>query len=456
MSRERGLRAIAVVDLGFGDAGKGLLTDFLTRRIGATVNVRFNGGAQAGHNVVTADGRHHTFAQFGAGTFTPGVRTYVSRHVVVHPTALVREARVLETKGVPAALSRVAVSERALVVTPFHQAANRLRELARGSARHGSCGVGVGETVHAAILYPEEAVRAADLRDRRMLSGKIVRVRDRLRAELNGVPFPDSVDANHERAIFDSPSVMATWIEQCEPVAECVAPDRTLSEWLSCAEAVVFEGAQGLLLDESLGFHPHTTWSRCTAENARELLAESAPRTDLRVCGVLRAHSFRHGPGPLPTEDDSLQDLVVEHNACNSWQGRVRRGWFDAVLARHALALTSELDALVLTHVDALPRRARWSMCDAYELGDRADHDLVRTRDVRTRELPVEMHPSLERQTRLGQLLARCRPHLEPIPAHEAGYLECIEARLARKVDIVTRGPTPADVDVRTEACFDP
>src|SRR6185295_1295124 len=78
------LRAFAVVDLGFGDAGKGLLTDWLARRTGASVIVRFNGGAQAGHNVVTEDGRHHTFAQIGAGSFVPGVRTFLSRHVVVH------------------------------------------------------------------------------------------------------------------------------------------------------------------------------------------------------------------------------------------------------------------------------------------------------------------------------------------------------------------------------------
>ncbi len=143
------MRAFVVVDLGFGDSGKGLLTDFLARRTGASVVVRYNGGAQAGHNVVTSDGRHHTFAQFGAGSFVPGVRTFLSRHVIVHPTALLFEGRALEEKGVGDVFSRLRVSEAARVITPFHQAANRLRELARGEARHGSCGVGVGEIGHA-------------------------------------------------------------------------------------------------------------------------------------------------------------------------------------------------------------------------------------------------------------------------------------------------------------------
>ena len=123
MSRARALRASAVVDLGFGDSGKGLATDWLVRTTGADVVVRFNGGAQAGHNVVTPDGRHHTFSQLGAGSFVEGVRTFLSRDVVVHPTALVREAAVLAERGVPDPLARVAVSERALVITPFHQAA---------------------------------------------------------------------------------------------------------------------------------------------------------------------------------------------------------------------------------------------------------------------------------------------------------------------------------------------
>ena len=93
------MRAYIIVDLGFGDAGKGLLTDFLARRCHAGLVVRYNGGAQAGHNVVTADGRQHTFAQFGSATFIPGVRTYLSQHVVIHPGALLVEGDLLVQHG---------------------------------------------------------------------------------------------------------------------------------------------------------------------------------------------------------------------------------------------------------------------------------------------------------------------------------------------------------------------
>src|SRR5690606_29247276 len=117
------MTAFIVVDLGFGDAGKGTIVDYLCRRERATLVVRTNGGAQAGHNVVTADGRHHTFSQLGAGTFVPGVRTHLSRFVVVHPTALAIEAQRLEARGVLDPLARVTVAGDAYVTTPFHQRA---------------------------------------------------------------------------------------------------------------------------------------------------------------------------------------------------------------------------------------------------------------------------------------------------------------------------------------------
>jgi adenylosuccinate synthase len=444
------LRAFAVVDLGFGDAGKGLLTDFLTRRTGAGVIVRFNGGAQAGHNVVTSDGRHHTFAQIGAGSFVPGVRTFLARDVVVHPTSLVEEARVLGDKGVVDPLERVAISENALLVTPFHQAANRLRELARGSSRHGSCGVGVGETVSDALRDPFDAVIASDLGDEKVLAEKLGSARRRLRETVGGLRVPASDAARLERLIFESAAVIPAWIERCRPILGCVAPDEQLARWLASTDAVIFEGAQGLLLDETHGFHPWTTWSNCTVDNVRNLLRESAPKTELRVIGVLRAHAVRHGPGPLPTEDAALDDLVREHNATNAWQGKVRRGWFDGVLARYALALTPRLDALAISHVDALERRAHWPICARYEVDDPVDADLCKGTTGGIADLIPRVRTSLERQERFGRLLMRSFPRLTKVNA--TNYLDRIEEVLQRRIDIVSQGPTAADIRMRTPA----
>src|SRR3954449_8277814 len=126
-------RAILVVDLAYGDCGKGTVVDFLTRHTNAHTVVRFNGGPQAAHNVVTPGGRHHTFSQFGAGTLVPVVRTLLSRFVLIEPYALRNEAAHLAKVGAADALSRLWVDRRCPVIAPPHQAANRLRELARGA-----------------------------------------------------------------------------------------------------------------------------------------------------------------------------------------------------------------------------------------------------------------------------------------------------------------------------------
>jgi adenylosuccinate synthase len=434
------LAAVAVIDLGFGDGGKGLVVDFLARDMGAGVVVRFNGGAQAGHNVVAPDGRHHTFAQLGAASFLPQVRTFLSRRVLVHPTALAHEARVLASRGVADPLARVRVSERARVITPFHQAANRMREVARGHARHGSCGVGVGETVDHAARHPDEAIVAGDWRAPRQLVRALRRIRERLRAELVDLPRDTPLSAR-EWVVFERPDVIDQWVSQVAPLADLVVPDSALADWLRGGGAVLFEGAQGMLLDESIGFHPFCTWSDCTARGARELLAEAAPGAELRVWGVLRAHAMRHGAGPLPTETAEVRPLC-DHNGENAWQGSVRYGWFDAVLARYALALAGELEALVLTHVDLAATRTAWPLCTAYGVSGARDPDLLDDRG----QLVALPAPPPARQARMAELLARCVPGLADAPGQESGLVAAIETLLERRVDVVSRGPRASDV----------
>src|SRR3954451_5371262 len=190
------MRALVIVDLGFGDAGKGLLTDYLVRRTGARMVVRYNGGAQAGHNVVAPDGRHHSFAQFGAGTFH-GVPTHLSRFMLVEPFALAAEAVHLAELGVRNPFALLSADSRALLTTPYHRAANRVREAARdrtpGATRHGSCGMGIGEPLSFSLtVSPDKPPRVGDCRSRPTLIRKLTELRDRLAAdlELSGLHLP--------------------------------------------------------------------------------------------------------------------------------------------------------------------------------------------------------------------------------------------------------------------------
>lgn len=317
------------------------------RRLGARLVVRWHGGAQAGHNVVTEDGRHHTFSQLGAGTFA-GADTWLGPDFVFDPAALGVEAR-----RIPGSLGRLTVHGEARVVTPIHVAANRLRERARGAARHGSCGAGVGEVVTGARTG--EAVRVRELTRPGPLLDRLRALQARTRDEVPG--------DGPERAWLEDPGLLTQWLAVAtEVVAQVrVGDDGRLAE--DCGGVVVFEGAQGIGLDETWGLHPYSTWSDCTARGALRW------RPDCFVLGVLRSHAHRHGPGPLPTEDAAL-DLPEPHNPEGPWQGPFRVGWPDHVLARYAVgacaAAGAPVHGLAVTHLDRV--RPGWKAAVAYDV----------------------------------------------------------------------------------------
>ena len=353
--------AYVVVDLGYGDAGKGSLVDALTSRTGARLNVRFNGGGQAAHNVVLPDGRHHTFSQFGSGMFDPSVKTYLSRHFLWNPIAMQAEAEILDAeiakgeslKTDAAVMSRTFVDSEALVVTPWHQAMNRLREFARGDQRHGSCGVGIGEAVGEAQRIPSLSLRAGNLRDW---------TEEKLRWHLEEVAEVNLIELQCDRSLFsglpefllkdldflfakDAPLKCANLLINIACSTSVIGGTDVRKKLFDETGDVVFEGAQGILIDEKYGFEPYTTWSTCTSRNARQILQEIGWQGRTKVIGALRAYAVRHGKGPFVTEKDSCElrkALLDDHNVSNEWQGSPRIGWFDAVATYYAMRAERE------------------------------------------------------------------------------------------------------------------
>ncbi len=449
--------AYVVVDLGFGDLGKGLLTDFLTRHFNAGVVVRYNGGAQAGHNVIAPDGRHHTFSQFGSGTFIPGVKTFLSKHVVIHPSALLVEGELLVRKGVRDAFSRIRVSDEALVITPFHQAANHIREIGRGENRHGSCGVGVGEAVEDARLSVEDSILVGELSNPSRLRRKLWSIRERKRAQLAGLHL-DNLRGEafaREWGVFERDEVIDTWIDTIAPFGALglAASDSVLRRWLEQSETVIFEGAQGVLLDADAGFHPFTTWSCCTAENAHDLINEMAPGSDIYQIGVMRSYAVRHGPGPLPTETSEIAPLISEHNIYNEWQGSLRYGWFDSVLARYALAVSPGVDCLAVTHMDALSRLRAWKYCIGYRDGPGTGR-IPGVSEVSGDWLvnfQLSRFLSLERREKFTQSLFKVTPVLEICESDVIEVLQKIESLLGHPVGLYSSGPSAENVTLLNE-----
>lgn len=448
------MRAYTVVDLGFGDSGKGLLTDFLVRHFDAGVVVRYNGGAQAGHNVIAPDGRHHTFSQFGSGTFIPGVKTYLSRHVVIHPGALLVEGDILAGKGVRDAFSRLRLSDQALVITPFHQAANRIREMERGENRHGSCGVGVGETVDDAQLYTEDRVLAGDLTNPTTLKRKLRSIREQKREQMVELCKDRSRDVSlaREWEVFEGEDVIDAWISSISRIVELgiVVPDSVLECWLHKTETVIFEGAQGVLLDADAGFHPFTTWSRCTAENALDLITEMVPDSRVFQIGVLRSYAVRHGPGPLPTETNVLTSVVSEHNKYNEWQGTVRYGWFDAVLARYALGVTGGVDSLLVTHLDVLSHLKTWKYCMGYKGQHSLDDTFIDSNisDGVLTNFRLPRFLPLAQRAQFTQALSEVMPAFETCYADDEKVIQKIESLIGQPVGIISSGPSAENVQI--------
>ncbi|MEV6718628.1 adenylosuccinate synthetase [Lentzea sp. NPDC051208] len=338
---------VIVVGLGFGDEGKGAVVDALCADGPVSAVVRFNGGAQAAHNVI-AGGRHHTFSQFGSGTLA-GVPTWLSRYVLVEPIALATESRELEALGVANPLSLMSVDAGALLTTPFHVAANRARERARGGDRHGSCGKGIGETAWYGLLAG--ASEGDVVEGQRVLGepGPAPTVGDCLNPAVLRRKL-DALARFYEPLIGAGPGVgeLAGLYAAFADAVRITTGDE--AGRLADTGRLVFEGAQGVLLDETYGFHPHTTWSTTTPRNAKALLNGRRAR----VLGVTRTYQTRHGAGPLPTEDQAVVDRFPEaHNGTGEFQGAWRAGHLDATLLRYAVECCGGIDGLAVTHLDA-------------------------------------------------------------------------------------------------------
>lgn len=415
-------RVIITVGLGFGDEGKGATVDYLTRLFEADLVVRYCGGSQAGHNVQLPDGRRHTFSQFGAGLLSradPRPLTWLGPDVVIDPPAMLREAEHLAELGVADPTSRLIVHPRCLVATVWHRTLNRLRELARGDDRHGSCGQGIGEARGYWLKYGEDAVFAADLLDEHALRGKLELLRQRCLLELQGLAEHVADDRLGELDLWSlNTSEVADQLG--EPFRRGVRVDARMPAF----RTAVFEGAQGVLLDEYRGFHPHTTWSTVTAHHALELVRRSAADA-VAVLGITRAHTTRHGEGPLPTYSPELTEQVRDPgNPWNPWQGGMRCGWLDLPLLRYAAAVAGPLDGLVVNHLDQV-RESGSLVCDAYRGGS----------------LTPPSAPNLLWQSRLGELLRRAEP------VYSAGTVEGVLARLREIAPVVLTGSGPTNED---------
>ncbi len=432
------MKAHIITDLSFGDAGKGTTVDYLARQA-PTLVVRHNGGPQAAHNVVTPQGQHHTFAQFGSGSFAHRSATFLSRFMLINPLNMFPEAEHLISLGVDDIWNQTYVDKRASVITPWHQAANRLREKARGNNRHGSCAQGIGETMACNIARPDLAIRVGDINA--SLVTKLQRIRRYFLEQLASCDEDEDMALLRDDTLADDiAQAYLTWKDKVSVVSSW-----QFAEIAMHYDQIVFEGAQGVLLDEWYGFHPYTTWSTTTSQNALQLLRESGLDVEMTRFGILRAYTTRHGPGPFVTEDATLtQTLPDHHNGTGQWQGAFRVGHLDLVAHRYAIEATRGVDQLVVTGLD---RQNEWVYCDEYQFPDYSDvgdYFEVNSGEGASR-IRLGTQGDLDYQARLGELLEQCHPTFSPDVVDEHRLIRVIEASLGAPVTLVSYGPSAAD-----------
>lgn len=313
------MKASVVIGANYGDEGKGLITDYLASREPSAV-VRFNGGAQAGHTVITPDGKRHVFHHFGSGTFVESP-TYLSSYFVLNPIIFVQEmTKILKYQDT----FSVMASDDCPVTTPYDIMLNQAIEKMRGEGRHGSCGLGFNETLQRHGDWPYR-LTFRHLRSRPALEKILKLIRTEYvpkRAEALGIKTPITN--------IEDEGILEHFVEDCQTLRHNVESGGWIGflEDLGDIQHIVFEGAQGLLLDMDSGVFPYVTRSNTGFKNALALIRRGQIE-DVDLYYVSRTYLTRHGEGPLANEDLMPLSFRDDTNVENEHQGELRFALLD-------------------------------------------------------------------------------------------------------------------------------
>ncbi len=346
---------VAVIGAQWGDEGKGKIVDWLSER--ADVVVRFQGGHNAGHTLVIG-GKTFKLSLLPSGVVRPGKLSILGNGVVVDPWALLAEIDKIRAMGVDVSPANLRVADNAALILPLHGELDRLREEASGAARIGTTGRGIGPAYEDKI--GRRAIRVCDLADQGALDDKITRLLAHHNALRRGLGAPE-ID---RKALFES---LVEVGQKLLPYAERVSS--RLYELRRAGIRILFEGAQGTMLDVDHGTYPYVTSSNTVAGQAA-IGAGLGPRAIGYVLGITKAYTTRVGNGPFPTEQANAigDQLGTRGHEFGTVTGRQRRcGWFDAVLVRQSCAI-SGVTGIALTKLDVLDGFETLKICTGYTL----------------------------------------------------------------------------------------
>jgi adenylosuccinate synthase len=422
-------RNIVVIGTQWGDEGKGKVVDWIAPQVSAVA--RFQGGHNAGHTLVI-NGQKTVLRLLPSGVLHPQMRCYIGNGVVVAPDALEKEISELEARGVKIR-HRLKISPACPVVMAYHVALDLAREAKRGASKIGTTGRGIGPTYEDKVA--RRAIRVGDLVSGKNIAEKIAEVMDYhnfvLKNYLNASPVDVDLVVEQARA----------WSTMLTPMVADVAHE--LTTIAQNGEGILFEGAQGTLLDVDHGTYPYVTSSNCLAGQASAGTGVS-PKAINHVLGIAKAYTTRVGTGPFPTE---LHDAVGQHiakqgNEFGSVTGRPRRcGWLDIPALRRAVEING-VDSLAIMKLDVLDGLEEVKMCVGYTAGSTL----------------------LDRLPAGAEAVEECRPAYESfpgwktpsqgvrkfddLPAEAKTFLQAVQAQIGVPISMISTGAERDDTIV--------
>ncbi len=348
---------VIVIGTQWGDEGKGKIVDLLTEQVAAVV--RFQGGHNAGHTLVI-DGEKTVLHLIPSGILREGVLCLIGNGVVLSPEALLTEIEGLEARGVPAR-ERLRISAACPLILPYHIKLDQAREQARGKAAIGTTGRGIGPAYEDKVS--RRGLRVGDLFHRERFAAKLGEVLDYHNFMLQNYYKTEPVDFQQ---VLES---SLAWAEALQPLVIDI-PEQ-LNDYRLEGQSVLFEGAQGALLDIDHGTYPFVTSSNTTAGGAATGSGVGPMNFDY-ILGITKAYTTRVGAGPFPTElfDEMGEHLASRGHEFGSTTGRARRcGWFDAVALRRTVQINS-VSGLCITKLDVLDGLDVIRLCVGYRCGN--------------------------------------------------------------------------------------
>ncbi len=427
---------VAVVGAQWGDEGKGKLVDWLSEK--ADVVVRFQGGHNAGHTLVV-DGEIYKLHALPSGVVRGGKLSVIGNGVVLDPWHLLNEIDTIRAQGVEISPASLMIAENTPLILPIHGELDRARENQNSVVKIGTTGRGIGPAYEDKV--GRRAVRVADLADEATLEARIDRAlvhHDALRRGLGMDPV-------------DRDALLASLKELAPKVLPYAGPVwKVLNEKRKAGKRILFEGAQGALLDIDFGTYPFVTSSNVMAGQAAAGSGLGPDAIDF-VLGIVKAYTTRVGEGPFPTEleDENGQRLGERGHEFGTTTGRKRRcGWFDAVIVRQT-CMQGGVSGIALTKLDVLDGFEELRICTGYRLGDETLDHLPTAADLQARVEPIyETLPGWSESTEGARSWAE-------LPAAAIKYVRRVEELIECPVALLSTSPERDDTILVTDPFSD-